>query len=146
MRWPWNDWYSIWFKKYFSVLFFGSKRCKFIAKHIFSCAPFDLDGLATDDIVYPIQWKISRVFIVIGFILMTATIILTLITCCRQSIFGKSLHNLTGAAQTIAGICVLIALFMHPFGWGHLRVKRLCGDEASAFWPGECSLGNFNWH
>lgn len=69
----------------------------------FSCGPFDLDGLATDNSVYPIQWKIAKVFITIGFIIMTLTVLSTLATCCRQSIFGKSIHTITGSAQAIAG-------------------------------------------
>lgn len=39
-------------------------------------------------------------------------------------------------------ICVLIALFLHPFGWGHGRVQRLCGADSEAFWPADCTLGN----
>lgn len=38
-------------------------------------------------------------------------------------------------------ICVLISLFLHPFGWGHTRVKRLCGADSEPFWPSDCSLG-----
>lgn len=61
--------------------------------------------------------------------------------CCRQSLFGKSIHSLTGCGQAVVGILVLIALFLHPLGWGAKRVKRLCGPEAESFYYGECSLG-----
>ncbi|XP_031641047.1 LHFPL tetraspan subfamily member 2 protein [Contarinia nasturtii] len=107
----------------------------------FNCGPFDLDGFATENNVYPLPWKFARFFIVLGFIIMTLTLILTLATFCRQSIFGKSIHTITGSAQAFAAICVLIALFLHPFAWGHDRVKRLCGSESSAYWPSDCSLG-----
>lgn len=42
---------------------------------------------------------------------------------------------------TFTAICVLIALFLHPFAWGHTRVQRLCGAESSAYWPSDCKLG-----
>lgn len=111
----------------------------------FSCGPFDLDGFSTDDNVYPLPWKFAKFFITLGFVIMTLTSLLTIATFCRQSIFGKSIHTITGSAQAIAGdllfyallftieiiifvplsfpiaICVLIALFLHPFGWSHER-------------------------
>lgn len=40
-------------------------------------------------------------------------------------------------------ICVLIALFLHPFAWGENRVQRLCGGDSSAYWPANCTLGKF---
>lgn len=67
-----------------------------------------------------------------------------MLTCCRQSIFGKSLHSIVGSTQALSGICVLIAIASHPFGWGHERVKRMCGSDAEAFWPAECHLGKKN--
>lgn len=70
----------------------------------FNCGPFDFDGLATDNSVYPLQWKFAKFFITLGFVIMTITTFLTLATCCRQSIFGKSIHTITGSAQAVAGI------------------------------------------
>lgn len=69
----------------------------------FSCAPFDLDGLATDNDVYPLPWKFAKFFIALGFVIMTLTTFLTLATFCRQSIMGKSIHTVTGSAQAVAG-------------------------------------------
>lgn len=136
-------------------------------KDKFNCGRFDLDSLATDNAIYPLPWKFAMVFMVLGFVIMTITTFLTLATFCRQSIFGKSIHTITGSAQAIAGkanrhtyiewifrslilkfdsifhaaICVLIALFLHPFGWGHDRVTKLCGKDSEAFWPSDCQLG-----
>lgn len=115
-------------------------RC-ILMREKFSCGPFDLDGLATDNNVYPLPWKFAKFFIALGFFIMTLTTILTLATFCRQSIMGKSIHTVTGSAQAVAAICVLIALFLHPFGWGHARVQRLCGADSEAFWPADCTLG-----
>lgn len=73
-------------------------------KDKFNCGRFDYaDGLWTDNAIYPLPWKFSMVFMVLGFIIMTITTFLTLATFCRQSIFGKSIHTITGSAQAIAG-------------------------------------------
>lgn len=83
------------FSSYFS--------CVLMNKAAFHCGTFDLDGLATDNSVYPLPWKISKMCIAVGFLIMTLTIFLTAASCCRQSIFGKSIHTITGSAQAIAG-------------------------------------------
>ena len=69
----------------------------------YNCGPFDLDGFLTENDVYPFAWKASMVFISFGFIVMSATVLLTMLTCCRQSIMGKSIHNITGSAQVVSG-------------------------------------------
>lgn len=35
----------------------------------------------------------------------------------------------------------MIALFLHPLGWGAKRVMALCGPDAEAFFPAACSIG-----
>lgn len=77
--------------------------CILLNKVNYNCGPFDLDGLTTDNDVYPLPWKFAKVFIVLGFIIMTLTLLLTIVTFCRQSIFGKSIHTVTGSAQAFAG-------------------------------------------
>lgn len=82
-------------------------RCKIMDNHgssRYHCGPFDLDGFATDNEVYPIPWKASMFFISFGFFILTTTVLLTLLTCCRQSLFGKSIHNITGSAQVVCGV------------------------------------------
>lgn len=85
--------------------------CVLMNKLSFNCGTFDLDGLTTVNSVYPLPWKIAKMFIVLGFIIMTFTIFLTAASCCRQSILGKSIHTITGSAQAIAG--KFKAVFMH---------------------------------
>lgn len=79
-------------------------RCKIMDKSRYHCGPFDFDGFATDNEVYPIPWKASMFFISLGFFILTTTVLLTLLTCCRQSLFGKSIHNITGSAQVVSGV------------------------------------------
>ncbi|XP_034653727.1 LHFPL tetraspan subfamily member 2 protein [Drosophila subobscura] len=116
-------------------------RCKVMHQVGYHCGRFDLDGLATDSSVYPSEWKAAMFFISLGFALLSVTVLLTLLTCCRQSAFGKSIHNMTACAQVVSGISVMLALFLHPMGWGAARVQRLCGPEAEPFYPADCSIG-----
>lgn len=78
-------------------------RCKAMKGMGFHCGPFDLDGFATDSEIYPTAWKATMFFISLGFVLLTLTVVCTLLSCCRQSVFGKSIHNMTACAQVIAG-------------------------------------------
>lgn len=107
----------------------------------FSCGPFDLDGLATDNDVYPLPWKFAKFFIALGFVIMTLTTFLTLATFCRQSIMGKSIHTVTGSAQAVAGNAyfqqmknlnftnVLFVWFLQRYVyWSHCFYIRLDGD------------------
>lgn len=34
---------------------------------------------------------------------------------------------------------------LHPMGWGANRVVRLCGPDASPFYPGDCRIGSGLW-
>ncbi|XP_033251767.1 LHFPL tetraspan subfamily member 2a protein-like [Drosophila miranda] len=116
-------------------------RCKVIYQVGYHCGRVDLDGLATDSSVYPSEWKAAMFFISLGFALLSVAVQLTLLTCCRQSAFGKSIHNMTACAQVVSGISVMFALFLHPLGWRATRVQRLCGPEAEPFYPADCSIG-----
>ncbi|XP_075165135.1 LHFPL tetraspan subfamily member 2a protein [Haematobia irritans] len=119
-------------------------RCKAIAdvEHTqYHCGAFDLDGFATDSEIYPSTWKAAMFFISLGFVILTLTVVCTLISCCRQSILGKSLHNMTACAQVTAGISVMLSLFLHPLGWSAPRVQLLCGSDAEPFYAAGCSLG-----
>ncbi|KAJ3647533.1 hypothetical protein Zmor_019404 [Zophobas morio] len=106
-----------------------------------SCTVIGVGGLATDSYVYPAVWKAATVFIVIGLIIMSITVMTSVLSCCIQSIFKKSIFTLSGAAQAVAGICFILGVMLHPMGWGVGRVQDLCGRQASPFYPGDCSLG-----
>jgi len=105
------------------------------------CSTIAVRGLATDANVFPVAWKISFVFIALGLAIMTLTIISGAIGCYFQSIFKKSIFTVSGATQTIAGICFIIGVMSYPFAWDSRRVRFLCSNTSSAFFPGECSLG-----
>ncbi|KAH8415959.1 hypothetical protein KR222_005302 [Zaprionus bogoriensis] len=117
-------------------------RCKHMQQQQgYHCGRFDLDGFATDGSVYPLEWKAAMCCMSLGFALLALTVAATLLTSCRQSACGKSIHNMTACAQVLAGIAVMLALFLHPLGWRAPRVQQLCGPEAEAFYPADCSIG-----
>lgn len=105
------------------------------------CANFNLDGFATDSSVFPDCWKASYFFLSFGLAIMSMTVVAALVGCCMQSIGRKSIFNLAGVAQVIAGIFYLLGMILYPAGWGAERVQRICGPEADAFYLAECSLG-----
>lgn len=116
-------------------------RCIVSRNDHFHCGSFNLDGLSTDSSVFPDQWKAAMVFLSTALMLSTLAVSFALMSCCRQSLFGKSIHAVTGAGQAVVGILVLIAVFLHPLGWGTSRVKVLCGPDAESFFPADCSIG-----
>lgn len=107
----------------------------------YHCGNFDLDGFMTDSSIYPIEWKLGMFFIATGFTVSSCAVVLSVLSGCRQSVFGKSIHSATGSCQVFAGILVLFCLFLHPLGWGSERVVTLCGPDAEAFYYSDCQIG-----
>ncbi|XP_046741258.1 LHFPL tetraspan subfamily member 2a protein [Diprion similis] len=106
-----------------------------------NCGDSNFDGLATLSSTSPDCWKAAFFFLALGLAIMTATVVAALMGCCVQSIGKKSIFDLAGVAQSIAGIMYLFGMILYVAGWGSSRVQRLCGDEAVAFYLGNCSLG-----
>lgn len=67
------------------------------------CANFNVDGFATDSSVFPGCWKASYFFLSLGLAIMAMTVLAALLGCCIQSIGRKSIFNLAGVAQVVAG-------------------------------------------
>ncbi|XP_058798354.1 LHFPL tetraspan subfamily member 2 protein [Phymastichus coffea] len=105
------------------------------------CANFNMEGMATDSSVFPTFWKLSLFFMSLGLAIMGSTVVTALLGCCVQSVGRKSIFNLSGVAQAIAGIAYLLGMIFHAGGWGADRVRRICGIEADAFYLANCSLG-----
>ncbi|XP_057328693.1 LHFPL tetraspan subfamily member 2 protein isoform X1 [Microplitis mediator] len=115
-------------------------RCTMLFGRV-HCANFNIDGLATDSNVFPGCWKASLFFLALGLSVMALTVFAAVIGCCVQSIGRKSIFNLAGVAQAIAGIFYLMGMILYPAGWGAERVRRICGHDASPFYLCDCSLG-----
>lgn len=114
-----------------------SSRCKKLSYGAFECATF---ALTTSTEIFPFFWKLSTCMMFMAFIVLSMTCLLTMLSFCRQSILGKSLHTITGSFQILSGIFAMIATFLYPLGWNTERITSVCIDM-SAFHPGDCSLG-----
>ncbi|CAG9764392.1 unnamed protein product [Ceutorhynchus assimilis] len=118
-----------------------AKCGKPIGKNHPVCTLMSAGGLSADSKVYPSVWKAATVFLAMGLFVMSITVCTSLVSCCIQSLFRKSIFTLSGAAQCIAGICFILGVMLHPMAWGTQRVHKLCGPESSPFYLGDCSLG-----
>jgi hypothetical protein len=67
------------------------------------CGNFNMEGLATDSTVFPECWKATLFFMALGLAVMGCTVVAAILGCCVQSIGRKSIFNLAGVAQAIAG-------------------------------------------
>ena len=77
-------------------------RCKRINGRS-NCANFDSEGFATDSSRFPGCWKATFFFLSLGLVIMAITIFAALLGCCIQSVGKKSIFNLAGVGQAIAG-------------------------------------------
>lgn len=115
-----------------------SSRCKKVSSGSFECATFSV--MTTSTKIFPFFWKLSYIFMFLGFATLGFTCFCTLCSCCRQSLLGKSLHTVTGSLQILSGIFIMVSISLYPIGWGVERIASVCVD-ISPFYPGECSLG-----
>ncbi|KAL7286173.1 LHFPL tetraspan subfamily member 2 protein [Trichogramma pretiosum] len=116
-------------------------RCILLQGQKNHCGDFNQDGFFTDPVVFPPIWKASMFFMSFGLAIMAATVAAALLGCYVQSIGRKSIFDLCGVAQAIAGISYLFGMILYPAGWGAPRVRKMCGPEANAFYPGDCTIG-----
>lgn len=114
-----------------------NSRCKKVSSGSFECGTFTL---TTNSEIYPFFWKVSYLLMIIGFFLISVTFAFVLLSCCRQSLFGKSVHSVTGCLQVTSGIIAMLSTFIYPLGWNIERISSVCIDS-SAFSPGECAVG-----
>uniref|UniRef100_A0A3B4AVB0 LHFPL tetraspan subfamily member 2b n=1 Tax=Periophthalmus magnuspinnatus TaxID=409849 RepID=A0A3B4AVB0_9GOBI len=58
------------------------------------------------------------------------------------SIFlAKSIFNVCGLLQGIAGLFLILGLMLYPAGWGSDKVQLYCGPDAAPYRAGLCSMG-----
>ncbi|XP_037114462.1 LHFPL tetraspan subfamily member 2a protein-like [Syngnathus acus] len=86
-------------------------------------------------------WQAAMLFLAAGILVLTVVACVSIFSMCFQSILGKSIFNICGLMQAIAGLLLLVGLMLYPAGWGSEKVISYCGDEASPFRPALCSLG-----
>ncbi|XP_005992697.1 LHFPL tetraspan subfamily member 2a protein [Latimeria chalumnae] len=86
-------------------------------------------------------WQASAIFLATGILLLCAVAFISVFTMCVQSIMKKSIFNVCGLLQGIAGLFLILGLMLYPAGWGSQKVTDYCGPDASAYKVGDCSLG-----
>ncbi|XP_072521266.1 LHFPL tetraspan subfamily member 2b [Salminus brasiliensis] len=86
-------------------------------------------------------WQATVIFLVVGIFLLCNVGFLSVFSMCFQSILGKSIFNVCGLLQGIAGLFLMLGLMLYPAGFGCERVGNFCGLDVSAYKLGHCSLG-----
>lgn len=86
-------------------------------------------------------WQAAMLFLAAGTLVLGGVACISIFSLCFQSILKKSLFNICGLLQAIAGLLLMVGLMLYPAGWGSEKVMGYCGAEASPFRPAMCSLG-----
>ncbi|XP_066143854.1 LHFPL tetraspan subfamily member 2a protein [Euwallacea fornicatus] len=105
------------------------------------CAAMDSVGPFARSPMYPGPWKATSVFLTLGLFLLSITGSSSILSCCQQSVFKKSIFIVSGVAQCVAGIFLILAMMLYPMAWGSRTVRELCGKDSSPFYLGDCALG-----
>ncbi|XP_028312921.1 LHFPL tetraspan subfamily member 2a protein-like isoform X2 [Gouania willdenowi] len=86
-------------------------------------------------------WQAAMLFLAAGTLVLGGVACVSIFSLCFQSIMKKSLFNICGVLQAIAGLLLMVGLMLYPAGWGSEKVIHYCGPEALPFRPSLCSLG-----
>ncbi|XP_072243740.1 LHFPL tetraspan subfamily member 2a protein-like [Leuresthes tenuis] len=86
-------------------------------------------------------WQAAMLFLAAGTLVLGCVACISIFSLCFQSILKKSIFNICGLLQAIAGLLLMVGLMLYPAGWGSEKVISYCGLEASPFRPFMCSLG-----
>lgn len=85
-------------------------------------------------------WQATAIFLAMGIFILSVVALVSVFTTCVQSIMKKSIFNVCGLLQGIAGLFLILGLILYPAGWGCQKAID-CGRHASPYKPGDCSLG-----
>ncbi|KAK1803326.1 hypothetical protein P4O66_004108 [Electrophorus voltai] len=86
-------------------------------------------------------WQAATIFLAAGILLLGGVAFVSVFTMCFQSIMKKSIFNVCGLLQAIAGLFLILGLMLYPAGWGSDKVQLYCGPDASPYKLGLCSMG-----
>uniref|UniRef100_A0A8C2G9Z3 LHFPL tetraspan subfamily member 2b n=1 Tax=Cyprinus carpio TaxID=7962 RepID=A0A8C2G9Z3_CYPCA len=113
-------------------------RCIKVAQHkVVQCGAYATDFME----IASGFWQATVIFLVIAIFLLSVVGILSVFSMCFQSILKKSIFNVCGLLQGIAGLFLILGLMLYPAGWGSKKVVDYCGPDASPYKVGLCSLG-----
>ncbi|XP_016361293.1 lipoma HMGIC fusion partner-like 2 protein [Sinocyclocheilus anshuiensis] len=113
-------------------------RCIKVAQQkVLQCGPYATDFME----IASGFWQATVIFLVVAIFLLSVVGILSVFSMCFQSILKKSIFNVCGLLQGIAGLFLILGLMLYPAGWGSKKVVDYCGLDASPYKVGLCSLG-----
>ncbi|CAL8296258.1 LHFPL tetraspan subfamily member 2 protein [Gadus morhua] len=112
-------------------------RCLRIGGRAVTCGPY----AQTFGEVASGFWQGAMLFLAAGTLVLGCVACMSIFTLCFQSCLRKSIFNICGLLQAIAGLLLMVGLMLYPAGWGSEKVVDYCGNEASPFRPDQCSLG-----
>ncbi|XP_016093802.1 lipoma HMGIC fusion partner-like 2 protein [Sinocyclocheilus grahami] len=113
-------------------------RCIKVAQQkVVQCGPYATDFME----IASGFWQATVIFLVVAIFLLSVVGILSVFSMCFQSILKKSIFNVCGLLQGIAGLFLILGLMIYPAGWGSKKVVDYCGPDASPYKVGLCSLG-----
>ncbi|XP_076854149.1 LHFPL tetraspan subfamily member 2b [Brachyhypopomus gauderio] len=113
-------------------------RCTLVDRQkLFQCGPYatHFTEIASG------FWQATIIFLAVGIMLLSIVGFLSVFSMCFQGICGKSIFNVCGLLQAIAGLFLMLGLMLYPAGFGCEKVKHYCGKDASPFKVSDCSLG-----
>lgn len=119
-------------------------RCTKVHRFGFSpqdhCATY-VTGLDMPNGDFPNFWKSAMLVFTIGMGLLGVSVLMAVLSLCKQDVCRKSIFTVTGLIQSIAGLFLVVGMVLYPAGWSAQRVKNLCGDRSQPFLMDQCSLG-----
>ncbi|KAM6931254.1 LHFPL tetraspan subfamily member 2a protein-like [Xenentodon cancila] len=86
-------------------------------------------------------WQAAMLFLAAGTLVLGCVACISVFSLCFQSILKKSIFNICGLLQAVAGLLLMVGLMLYPAGWGSDKVTSYCGSDASPYRPAQCSLG-----
>lgn len=116
-------------------------RCS-VDKNVLNCVSFAIEGLSTDPLIFPTLWKISYIFFLIGLYVTFSTSLAAFASCYFRTAYNKSIFNIVGCVQALAGLFFVNGFVFYMGGWGNKKVQALCGENSGPFTLGDCTLGS----
>ncbi|KAF6721737.1 Lipoma HMGIC fusion partner-like 2 protein [Oryzias melastigma] len=77
-------------------------------------------------------WQATSIFLAAGILLLCAVAFISVFTMCFQSIMKKSIFNVCGLLQGIAGLFLILGLMLYPAGWGSDKVQPVLRSRLGA--------------
>lgn len=94
--------------------------------------------------VTSVAWQCCLFFLGLALLILGIASLLAVLSLCKQVFLRKSLMNLAGILQTIAGIFLIVVIILYPLGWDNGNIQKIChedADKAGKFQIGSCSIG-----